>query len=228
MRLSKHTRVYAPLGGQPSNCAGEPERSRANATFVGNFATRQASDSVACRSASATFSDRVASVIALPGADPSKPSDQHYALAKTLARLSDKSRQEFKFIGLRPGEKLFEEVFYAEERVFPSGCEKIACTQSVRLSWPVLKHALDELRSASVLGKRDSILAHLRQIVPQFTYKQDQSGSMEDLSAKPSAANLQSDVQQEVLTLLDMSILPDRTRRAKVLLRPPAGGSPSD
>src|ERR1700692_3645273 len=38
-------------------------------------------------------------------------------LAKTLARLSGKTRQEFKFIGLRPGEKLFEELFYPKEWV---------------------------------------------------------------------------------------------------------------
>ena len=35
-------------------------------------------------------------------------------LAKTLARLSGKSRQEFKFVGLRPGEKLFEESLLSE------------------------------------------------------------------------------------------------------------------
>ncbi|MGB6633968.1 MAG: nucleoside-diphosphate sugar epimerase/dehydratase, partial [Terriglobales bacterium] len=40
-------------------------------------------------------------------------------LAKTLVRLSGKSPQEFKFIGLRPGEKLFEELFYPDERVLP-------------------------------------------------------------------------------------------------------------
>ena len=73
-------------------------------------------------------------------------------LAKTLVRLSGKSRQEFKFIGLRPGEKLFEELFYPDERVFPSACEKIACTESVRLAWPALKRGLDELHAAVSLG----------------------------------------------------------------------------
>jgi FlaA1/EpsC-like NDP-sugar epimerase len=91
-------------------------------------------------------------------------------LAKTLARLSGKTRQEFKLIGLRPGEKLFEELFYADERVFPSPCQKIACTESVKLGWPALKHALDELYVAVSLGDRDAILAHLQRIVPQFSY----------------------------------------------------------
>ena len=91
-------------------------------------------------------------------------------LAKTLLRLSGKSTQEFTFIGLRPGEKLFEELFYPEEHVLPSACAKIARTESAKLAWPSLKRGLDELFVAVSLGKRSSILASLRQIVPQFSY----------------------------------------------------------
>jgi FlaA1/EpsC-like NDP-sugar epimerase len=99
-------------------------------------------------------------------------------LAKTLVRLSGKSRAEFKFIGLRPGEKLFEELFYPDERVLPSACEKIACTEGAKLAWPALKRGLDELYVAISLGKQASILAQLKRIVPQFTYSGcDQAGS---------------------------------------------------
>jgi FlaA1/EpsC-like NDP-sugar epimerase len=92
-------------------------------------------------------------------------------LAKTLARLSGKSRQEFRYIGLRPGEKLYEELFYPEERVFPSACEKIACTESARPNWPALKRGLDALDAAIALGHREAVLARLQQIVPQFSYQ---------------------------------------------------------
>jgi FlaA1/EpsC-like NDP-sugar epimerase len=99
-------------------------------------------------------------------------------LAKTLVRLSGKSRPEFKVIGLRPGENRFEELFYPDERVLPSACEKIACTESIKVAWPALRHGLDELCVAVSLGKRASILAQLKQIVPQFTYTGcDQPGS---------------------------------------------------
>lgn len=91
-------------------------------------------------------------------------------LARTLARLAGKSEHAFKFIGLRPGEKLFEELFYADERVFPSACAKIARTESSKLPWPALLQFLDQLRLAVAIGKRTSILASLRRIVPQFTY----------------------------------------------------------
>jgi FlaA1/EpsC-like NDP-sugar epimerase len=123
-------------------------------------------------------------------------------LAETLVRLSGKSRQEFKFIGLRPGEKLFEELFYSDERVFPSACEKIACAEGVKLAWPALKRSLDELYVAMSLGKRESIMAQLRRIVPQFTYAGcDQAGNAENISSRPSASDSQQDLQPEAPVL---------------------------
>ena len=112
-------------------------------------------------------------------------------LAKTLARLSGKNDQEFRFVGLRPGEKLHEELFYSDERVSPSACEKIARTESVKLAWPRLKHALDKLYVAVSVGDTNSILAGLRQIVPQFTYAtSNPTTSALPLPATASAAAL--------------------------------------
>lgn len=91
-------------------------------------------------------------------------------IAQTLARLSGKSAPEYEFIGLRPGEKLFEELFYREERVVPSGCAKIARTESHRFAWPTLRRLLDELDFAVSFGQRSSLLSSLRRIVPQFVY----------------------------------------------------------
>jgi FlaA1/EpsC-like NDP-sugar epimerase len=91
-------------------------------------------------------------------------------LARTLVRLSGKPAQEFKFIGLRPGEKLFEELFYPDERVLPSACAKIARTVGVRIAWPALKHGLDELHVAISLGDAALIFSRLQYIVPQFNY----------------------------------------------------------
>jgi FlaA1/EpsC-like NDP-sugar epimerase len=145
-------------------------------------------------------------------------------LAKTLVRLSGKSHQEFKFIGPRPGEKLFEELFYPDERVLQSVCKKITCTESVRLAWPVLKRGLDELYVAVSLGGRASILAQLKLIVPQFTYTDcDQAESTENMPSSPSAA----DAPQEVRPLVDMPGLSYLTGRASPLLGP-SGGSLGD
>jgi FlaA1/EpsC-like NDP-sugar epimerase len=131
-------------------------------------------------------------------------------LAKTLARLSGKPRQEFEFIGLRPGEKLFEELFYPDERVLPSGCAKVAYTESVRLAWPDLKRGLDELYVAMSLGERTSILAKLQQIVPQFSYR-DGDGGAEKITFKPGALTMVREAQLELPRLADTAQSPYRT-----------------
>jgi hypothetical protein len=40
----------------------------------------------------------------------------------------------------------------------------------VKPAWPALKRSLDELYVALSLGRQASVLAQLRQIVPQFSY----------------------------------------------------------
>ncbi|HET7206103.1 MAG TPA: nucleoside-diphosphate sugar epimerase/dehydratase [Terriglobales bacterium] len=105
-------------------------------------------------------------------------------VAKALARLSGKPRQEFKFIGIRPGEKLFEELFYSDEQVFPSACQRILRTESGRLEWGALKNRLAELYYANSVGNRNAILAELKCTVPQFTYEvSGQDGS--ECTAEP-------------------------------------------
>jgi FlaA1/EpsC-like NDP-sugar epimerase len=151
-------------------------------------------------------------------------------LAKKLVHLSGKSPQEFKFIGLRPGEKLFEELFYPEERVLPSACAKIACTESTKLAWPGLKRGLDQLYVAMSLGERLPILAQLQNIVPQFIYAgSDRADGAEKLplrtspSATPSVsanrsdthsaarADAHNDAEYEAPTFIDTPRSPHRS-----------------
>jgi len=147
-------------------------------------------------------------------------------LAKTLVRLSGKFAQEFKVIGLRPGEKLFEELFYPDERVFPSMCAKIARTESAKVAWPVLKGGLDDLYVAVSLGSRESILAQLQQLVPQFSY----AGSCEisNTQAEPIKPNpIVSEIQRETPALVETPRSAYRCWEVNPLLGP-TGGSPGD
>jgi FlaA1/EpsC-like NDP-sugar epimerase len=142
-------------------------------------------------------------------------------LAKTLVRLSGKSNPEFKFIGLRPGEKLFEELFYPDERVWTSACEKISCTESGRPAWPALKRGLDELYAATSLGKRSSILARLKEIVPQFTYENcDPDPNAGKMPFRPLPGNALHDVPP----LADMPGAPYGAWRMNPLPGPASGG----
>jgi len=154
---------------------------------------------------------RKGDILVLDMGEPVRVAD----LAKTLVRLSGKAPQEFKFIGLRPGEKLFEELFYPDERVFPSACAKIACTESVKLAWPALKRSLDELYVAMSLGERTSILAQLQQIVPQFTYEDgDRAGSAGKMPVSPSANQHAQEAHREAIAphLREAPALADRPR----------------
>ncbi len=142
-------------------------------------------------------------------------------LAKTLVRLSGKSNPEFKFIGLRPGEKLFEELFYPDERVWTSACEKITCTESGRLAWPALKRGLDALYAAMSLGNRVSILARLKEIVPQFSYENsDQDANQGKMPFRPLPGN----VLRPVSPLVEMPGVPYRTWQVNPAPGPVSGG----
>jgi FlaA1/EpsC-like NDP-sugar epimerase len=149
-------------------------------------------------------------------------------LAETLVRLSGKSVQEFKFIGLRPGEKLFEELFYPDERVSPSACAKIACAESVRLAWPALKRRLDELCAAVSVGQRASILAELQRIVPQFNYATS-DGPENSAYVPPNISPIStlSDRWPEVAAPTDIPGSRRRTWPANPLFGP-MGGGPGD
>jgi FlaA1/EpsC-like NDP-sugar epimerase len=153
-------------------------------------------------------------------------------LAKTLVRLSGKSPQEFKFIGLRPGEKLFEELFYPDERVLPSACAKIACTESVRLAWPALKRGLDQLYVAMSVGERAPILAQLRQIVPQFAYEgSEHTGNLENLSFSPIPNPILSDSRPDPPALADTLHSPHSNWQLDKRVNPlfgAMGGGPGD
>jgi FlaA1/EpsC-like NDP-sugar epimerase len=91
-------------------------------------------------------------------------------LANTLVRLSGKTANqvEFKFTGLRPGEKLYEELFYEDEREASTSCEKIKKTKGCVLPWDMLKRHLDELQSTLFVDGARPIRKKMCEIVPEY------------------------------------------------------------
>jgi FlaA1/EpsC-like NDP-sugar epimerase len=73
------------------------------------------------------------------------------------------------FVGLRPGEKLHEELVGMDERLEPAGIEKIV---QVRESWhpqlAVLKQKIAKLEDLAMAGKSREIIELLCQAVPTF------------------------------------------------------------
>jgi len=93
-------------------------------------------------------------------------------LARSLIRLSGKSERdvEIQFTGLRDGEKLHEELFYAHEKVTPTSCDKIKRTNGLLRDWTSLRGQLDELRDSLTVDGAAPIRAKIKEIVPEYTF----------------------------------------------------------
>jgi FlaA1/EpsC-like NDP-sugar epimerase len=93
-------------------------------------------------------------------------------VARTLIRLCGKTEDdvEIVFTGLRKGEKLHEELFYASESAFQTDLKKVIRTSSKLMSWSMLHEHLRELE-AMVYASTDAMIREkLKQIVPEYVY----------------------------------------------------------
>lgn len=76
---------------------------------------------------------------------------------------------EIKFTGLRPGEKLTEELLFPYERSEPTSHEAVRRIVHGTEPPTELDHAVTELRRLVDLRQRGAILQRLREIVPEYT-----------------------------------------------------------
>lgn len=92
-------------------------------------------------------------------------------LAEQMIRLAGKQPGRdvaIVYTGLRPGEKLHETLFHADERYRPTVHPKILQAEPREVSMSALEHSLLHLREASVRYDRDALGALLRVAVPEF------------------------------------------------------------
>lgn len=93
-------------------------------------------------------------------------------MAKALIHLSGIPRDEVNivFTGLRPGEKLFEDLFYEFEHRLSTPAHKVFRTRGPHTSWPELLARLVELQAESLTGVSARIRAKVKEIVPQYQW----------------------------------------------------------
>jgi FlaA1/EpsC-like NDP-sugar epimerase len=103
-------------------------------------------------------------------------------LARTLIRLSGRTEREvgIRFTGLREGEKLKEELFYATEEVHRTSFEKIKRIRSAQVGWSQLQRQLNELRSSLSIGGPEPVRRKIKEIVPEYSYSYRPSGHSTD------------------------------------------------
>lgn len=93
-------------------------------------------------------------------------------LAEQMIKLSGKEPGrdiEIVYTGLRPGEKLFEEIFHESENLKGTAHPKLLLAGSRQCDWKWLTGELKELERASTSRDKSLIVKHLRSVVPEYT-----------------------------------------------------------
>jgi FlaA1/EpsC-like NDP-sugar epimerase len=93
-------------------------------------------------------------------------------LAEQMIRLSGKvpgKDIKIAFTGLRPGEKLYEELFYEQERLNKTDHNKILLAQSLPVDWERLNRLVDALEQAGDAYDEDTLRLLLRELVPEMS-----------------------------------------------------------
>lgn len=92
-------------------------------------------------------------------------------LAEQMIRLSglEPDRDiKIEYIGLRPGEKLFEEIFHESEDLRGTSHPKLQLARARQCDWQWLATVLDELSRAATSRNVPELIRHLREIVPEY------------------------------------------------------------
>lgn len=96
-------------------------------------------------------------------------------LAEQMIRLSGRTPGEdiaIEFTGLRPGEKLFEELFYENENQDATSHPKILLARHSEMDWDNLSQAIDDLEQACVEFDDKRLQSLLDMLVPVAAYRQ--------------------------------------------------------
>lgn len=91
-----------------------------------------------------------------------------YDLAKKMIQLSGKTDIEIKEIGLRPGEKLYEELLATKENTLPTDNPKIMRAQVRNYEAAEVDVLIEELAKALASCDDFSIVRQMKRIVPEF------------------------------------------------------------
>ena len=89
-------------------------------------------------------------------------------LAKRMILLSGAKNVEIKYTGLRPGEKLYEEMLSTEENTKPSFHEKIRIASVREYDYAEVSKEIDELIALSLKYDDMATVKKMKEIVPEF------------------------------------------------------------
>jgi len=106
-------------------------------------------------------------------------------LARQMIRLAGKRPNidiEIKVTGLRPGEKLFEEIFHGAEPLLPTACKGILLAAPRTGDAATLGAAIDELAAICARGDHAALHGQLRRLVPEYQAGGETAGNVVKLA----------------------------------------------
>jgi FlaA1/EpsC-like NDP-sugar epimerase len=86
----------------------------------------------------------------------------------TLAGLELGKDIKIEYVGLRPGEKLYEELLSNEENTIPTVHKKIFLAKVRRYDYEDVKANFEKLKEATVTMDKEATVAQMKEIVPEF------------------------------------------------------------
>lgn len=100
-------------------------------------------------------------------------------LSRKLIKLSGRPEQSVRitYTGLRPGEKLEEELFYPAEQVLPTRHERINKARGQLTPWPELCRKLDELQARLTTRNDEVLRKSVQELVPEYRWEQSTPAS---------------------------------------------------
>jgi FlaA1/EpsC-like NDP-sugar epimerase len=104
-------------------------------------------------------------------------------MARDLVRLSGFDPDvdiKIEYIGLRPGEKLYEELITEGENIVPTHHEKIMVIKGIECNLQLLNGKVDELASLAKEQDGGEIRAKLEEIVPEYDISYDKTEDISD------------------------------------------------
>ena len=132
------------------------------------FMTVQEASSLVLQAAAIPASAEGGSVYVLDMGEPVKIDH----LARQMIQLHGLRPDEdiaIRYVGLRPGEKLFEEIFYDAETVRPTGVDGVLCAFDEAPAWAALQEPLEALMMAAAARDEAAVIARLQALEPAFS-----------------------------------------------------------
>jgi FlaA1/EpsC-like NDP-sugar epimerase len=85
-----------------------------------------------------------------------------------LAGLTPGKEVDVRFTGLRPGEKLYEELLNKEEEVVPTHHKKILIAKVIEYDYSRVSKSIEKVINIAIQNKDEEVVKQMKRIVPEF------------------------------------------------------------